>query len=75
MQNQQDGAGPSSKHRPRHYSHKSLTALQRLFAGEDRGDDVPMAPIKHARNETDALHEAEETARHLWVSYARAKAN
>ncbi|GLB42802.1 putative calcium channel [Lyophyllum shimeji] len=48
--------------KPRHYSSRSLNALQRLFAGEARSDDVPMSTLRHGRAETD--HD-EETERHL----------
>ncbi|KAJ6629913.1 Ion transport protein-domain-containing protein [Mycena sp. CBHHK59/15] len=52
---------------PRHYSNKSLTALQRLFAGEVKSNDVPLTTLHHARNETLGGGHAqdEETERHL----------
>ncbi|KAF8882238.1 Ion transport protein-domain-containing protein [Infundibulicybe gibba] len=48
---------------PRHYSSKSLTALQRLFAGDLRSNDVPLATLRHARQET--IGGDEEIERHL----------
>ncbi|PFH47046.1 hypothetical protein AMATHDRAFT_77384 [Amanita thiersii Skay4041] len=38
--------------KPRHYSSKSLSALQRLFTGETRSNDIPLMALRHARNET-----------------------
>ncbi|KAJ6583225.1 hypothetical protein B0H10DRAFT_2340382 [Mycena sp. CBHHK59/15] len=55
---------------PRHYSNKSLTALQRLFAGEVKSNDVPLTTLHHARNETLGGGHAqdEETERHFEVT-------
>ncbi|KAJ6589250.1 Ion transport protein-domain-containing protein [Mycena capillaripes] len=53
-----------------HYSSKSLTALQKLFAGESKYD-IPMSTLRHARSDTLAgggtTHDPqdEETERHL----------
>ncbi|KAJ7112947.1 Ion transport protein-domain-containing protein [Mycena epipterygia] len=53
-----------------HYSSKSLTALQRLFAGETKGD-IPMSTLRHGRSDTLAGGgggndpQDEETERHL----------
>jgi hypothetical protein len=30
----------------RHYSSKSLTALQQLFSGEEKTDDIPMTTLR-----------------------------
>ncbi|KAF7291112.1 hypothetical protein MIND_01254300 [Mycena indigotica] len=49
---------------PRHYSNKSLTALQRLFAG-DAKNDIPLATLRHARTESSGDAHDEETERHL----------
>ncbi|KAF8639058.1 hypothetical protein AX17_001754 [Amanita inopinata Kibby_2008] len=35
-----------------HYYSKSLTALQRLFAGDTHSNDIPLVTLRHARNET-----------------------
>ncbi|KAJ7019630.1 Ion transport protein-domain-containing protein [Mycena alexandri] len=54
----------------RHYSSKSLTALQKLFAGEQK-NDIPLATLRHVRNDTlggghgPADPQDEETERHL----------
>ena len=47
-----------------HYSSKSLTALQQLFSGEDKTDDIPMTTL---RQETAATLDPldEEMERHL----------
>jgi hypothetical protein len=57
----------SSQQGPRHYPSKSLTALQRLFAGDPTSYDIPLTTLRHARNETnsDANVIDEETERHL----------
>ncbi|KAL1701237.1 Ion transport protein-domain-containing protein [Schizophyllum commune] len=51
----------------KHYPSKSLSALQRLFAGDTASNDVPMSTLKHARSETlAALNEQDDEAeRHL----------
>ncbi|KAJ7583970.1 Ion transport protein-domain-containing protein [Mycena floridula] len=49
---------------PRHYHTKSLTMLQRLFAGKAESDDVPMTSLRHVRAETTGEQD-EETERHL----------
>jgi voltage-dependent calcium channel len=57
----------ASSRGPRHYSSKSLTTLQRLFAGDPKSYDVPLATLRHARTETvpDLNLIDEETERHL----------
>ncbi|RDB21766.1 Calcium-channel protein cch1 [Hypsizygus marmoreus] len=57
--NKQPIAGMS---KPRHYSSKSLNALERLFAGESRSNDVAMTTLRHGRKDTG--HD-DETERHL----------
>ncbi|KAJ4481205.1 Ion transport protein-domain-containing protein [Lentinula aciculospora] len=49
----------------RHYTTKSLSALQKLFGGDEKVDDVPLATLKHNRNETLGALGDEETERHL----------
>ncbi|KAJ6472696.1 Ion transport protein-domain-containing protein [Mycena vitilis] len=54
---------------PTHFSSKSLTALQKLFAGEEK-NEFPMSTIRHARSDTlpgGTSHDPrdEETERHL----------
>ncbi|KAJ7058571.1 Ion transport protein-domain-containing protein [Mycena amicta] len=49
---------------PRHYSNKSLTALQKLFAGDTK-NDIPLATLRHARSESTSDPHDEETERHL----------
>ncbi|KAJ7199602.1 Ion transport protein-domain-containing protein [Mycena pura] len=54
---------------PRHYSSKSLTALQKLFAGDTK-NDIPLTTLRHARSETlggggGGGAQDEETERHL----------
>jgi hypothetical protein len=49
-----------------------LTALQRLFAGEVKSNDVPLKTLRHKRNATVDEGEVqdpldEETERHLCV--------
>ncbi|KAG6833309.1 hypothetical protein H0H87_008941 [Tephrocybe sp. NHM501043] len=56
---QQPTAGPS---KPRHYSSKSLNILERLFAGEQKFNDLPMSTFKNGKPETS--HD-DETDRHL----------
>ncbi|GAW02071.1 calcium channel subunit cch1 [Lentinula edodes] len=48
-----------------HYTTKSLSALQKLFGGDERADDVPLATLKHNRSETLGALGDEETERHL----------
>jgi hypothetical protein len=57
----------NSQRGPRHYPSKSLTALQRFFAGDTKSYDVPLATLRHARTETapDVELIDEETERHL----------
>ncbi|KAF9005006.1 Ion transport protein-domain-containing protein [Cyathus striatus] len=57
-------AAANTRFRPRHYTNKSLTALQKLFAGELKSDDMPMQTLRHARQET-LGHQDEEVERHL----------
>ncbi|KAG5652105.1 hypothetical protein H0H81_006278 [Sphagnurus paluster] len=54
--------GASSSFKPSHYSSKSLNALERLFAGDSRSNDIPMSSLRHGRART--AHD-EETERHL----------
>ncbi|KAJ3843127.1 Ion transport protein-domain-containing protein [Lentinula raphanica] len=49
----------------RHYTKKSLSALQKLFGGDDKADDVPLTNLKHNRSETLGALGDEETERHL----------
>ncbi|KAJ6570981.1 Ion transport protein-domain-containing protein [Mycena vulgaris] len=51
---------------PGHYSTKSLTALQKLFAGETKSD-IPLETLRHGRGETfrGGDPQADETERHL----------
>ncbi|KAJ3718090.1 Ion transport protein-domain-containing protein [Lentinula guzmanii] len=49
----------------RHYTKKSLSALQKLFGGDEKADDVPLATLKHNRSETLGALGDEETERHL----------
>ncbi|KAF5378156.1 hypothetical protein D9615_007610 [Tricholomella constricta] len=51
-----------STFKTRHYSSKSLNALERLFAGETRTNDLPMSILRQGRAETAHDDEAE---RHL----------
>ncbi|CAK5278246.1 unnamed protein product [Mycena citricolor] len=49
----------------RHYRHKSLSALQKLFGGDPR-TDIPLSTLRHARNDTlGGIAEDDETERHL----------
>ncbi|KAJ3847312.1 Ion transport protein-domain-containing protein [Lentinula lateritia] len=48
-----------------HYTTKSLSALQKLFGGDERSVDVPLATLKHNRSETLGALGDEETERHL----------
>nr|GAT59750.1 predicted protein [Mycena chlorophos] len=54
----------SSTSRTGHYSSKSLTALQKLFAGDTK-NDIPLATLRHVRNESASDPHDEETERHL----------
>ncbi|KAJ3714680.1 Ion transport protein-domain-containing protein [Lentinula raphanica] len=49
----------------RHYTKKSLSALQKLFGGDDKADNVPLTNLKHNRSETLGALGDEETERHL----------
>lgn len=51
----------------RHYTTKSLSALQRLFAGDTRSNDMPLSTFRHPRGETATSMDAneDETERHL----------
>lgn len=60
----------SRKFKPGHFSTKSLTALERLFAGETkRTNDIPLATLRHARQPQPesqlGSHVQEEVERHL----------
>ncbi|KAJ3710963.1 hypothetical protein C8R42DRAFT_596461 [Lentinula raphanica] len=50
----------------RHYTKKSLSALQKLFGGDDKADDVPLTNLKHNRSESLGALADEETERHLY---------
>lgn len=52
---------------PRHYSSKSLTALQQLFTGEAKATDTALTALRHQRQETSTDPFDEETDRHLYV--------
>lgn len=54
----------SKRFKPGHYSSKSLTALQKLFAGEVKSGST-MATLRHARQEPSADPYDEEIERHL----------
>ncbi|KAF8151534.1 high-affinity cell membrane calcium channel [Crassisporium funariophilum] len=51
--------------KPRHYSSKSLTALQQLFAGEVKSSDIPMTTLRHPGQEASSDPFDEEMERHL----------
>jgi voltage-dependent calcium channel len=61
----------TTRTKTRHYHSKSLTALQKLFTGEVQGNDVPLATLWHARDDTDATAgtntEDEATDRYLYL--------
>ncbi|KIM44013.1 hypothetical protein M413DRAFT_17890 [Hebeloma cylindrosporum] len=50
---------------PNHYSSKSLTALQQLFAGEARSQDTQRSTFRHRREEISFDPLDEEMERHL----------
>ena len=56
--------------KPRHYSSKSLTALEQLFSGEVKTDDIPMATLRQETATTSTTMDPldEEVERHLWES-------
>jgi hypothetical protein len=52
----------------RHYSSKSLSALQQLFSGEDKSEDIPMTTLRQetaASTSTTLDPLDEEMERHL----------
>ena len=51
----------------RHYSSKSLTALQQLFSGEDKTDGIPMTTLRQETATTSTTVDPldEEMERHL----------
>ncbi|KAF8962909.1 high-affinity cell membrane calcium channel [Flammula alnicola] len=51
--------------KPTHYSSKSLTALQQLFAGETKANDIPMVTLQHERPDSSNDPVDEEMERHL----------
>lgn len=53
--------------KPRHYSSKSLTALEQLFSGEVKTDDIPMATLRQETATTSTTMDPldEEVERHL----------
>ncbi|KAF5341523.1 hypothetical protein D9758_012561 [Tetrapyrgos nigripes] len=57
--------GSSTRRGVRHYTTKSLSALQKLFAGDEKNNDVPLATLKHSRSDTLGALRDEETERHL----------
>ncbi|KAI5121745.1 hypothetical protein M0805_009034 [Coniferiporia weirii] len=52
-----------------HYSSKSITALQRLFSGESRSNDVPLATLRAGRRDSIGHQDPndEELERHLEI--------
>ena len=50
-----------------HVTNKSLNFLQRLFIGDKQSDDVPLAPLQHARKHSATLQKStdKETDGHL----------
>lgn len=50
-----------------HYSSKSISALQKLFVGENRSNDVPLANLKANRRDSITPQDPndEELERHL----------
>jgi len=55
--------------KPRHYSSKSLTALQQLFAGDASTNDIPLTTLRHhPGQETSSDPLDEEMERHLYNS-------
>ncbi|KAL0565893.1 calcium channel protein [Marasmius crinis-equi] len=63
--NTDGSAGGSARQGMRHYTNKSLSKLQKLFAGDPKVEDVPLTTIRHARTETLGAHGNEEMERHL----------
>ncbi|KAE9383635.1 hypothetical protein BT96DRAFT_1008949 [Gymnopus androsaceus JB14] len=55
----------SARRGMRHYTTKSLTALQKLFGGDEKVTDVPLTTLKHNRSEILGALGDEETERHL----------
>ncbi|KAF7416082.1 calcium channel protein [Pleurotus ostreatus] len=62
-----EGSNLGSLHGARHYTSKSLSALQRLFAGDVRSNDVPLTTFRHDRAGTLASVDPQddEIERHL----------
>ena len=50
-----------------HYSSKSFTALQQLFSGEDKSEDIPMTTLRQETAATSSTLDPldEEMERHL----------
>ena len=50
-----------------HYSKKSITALQKLFSGESKTNDVPLATLRSGKRDSVAPQNPndEELTRHL----------
>ncbi|KAF5368727.1 hypothetical protein D9757_010428 [Collybiopsis confluens] len=63
-----DGASTgtsNTKRGMRHYTTKSLSALQKLFGGDEKSNEVPLTALKHSRSETLGALADQETERHL----------
>jgi len=64
----------SGKFRPGHYSSRSLNALEKLFTGKSRSDDIPLTSFRHTRfpqSSEVGAHVQEEVERHLYVYFVR----
>lgn len=57
-----------------HYSNKSVSALQRLFTGDRRTNDVPLATLRNVRKDSDGPQDPndEELERHMCVYHPHA---
>ena len=52
--------------KPRHYSSKLLTALEQLFTGEVKTDDIPMTTLRQGQEASTSMDPLdEEMERHL----------
>ncbi|KAF9265047.1 hypothetical protein L218DRAFT_899321 [Marasmius fiardii PR-910] len=58
-------AGSGVRHGMRHYTNKSLSTLQKLFAGDPKTEDVPLTTMGRGRSETLGASGNEELERHL----------
>jgi len=64
----------SGKFRPGHYSSRSLSALEKLFTGKSRSDDIPLTSFRHTRfpqSSEVGAHVQEEVERHLYAYFVR----